>query len=80
METITVNLRDVPEDIVRRAKAFAALQGISLKEFVLRAVKQALERDESQGLANAFFTLGEQAGSVAPRQTLKKKLRRKPVS
>jgi len=43
METKTINLRDVPEDLVRRAKAYAALRGLSLKDFILSAIQQALE-------------------------------------
>ena len=43
METKTINLRDVPEELVRRAKAFAALRGISLKEFILDAMQQVLD-------------------------------------
>lgn len=43
METKTINLRDVPEDLVRRAKACAAWRGISLKSFILEAMQQALD-------------------------------------
>lgn len=43
METKTINLRDVPEELVRRAKAYAALRGISLKDFILDAMQQALD-------------------------------------
>src|SRR5437879_935047 len=34
METKTVNLRDLPEELVRRAKACAAIHGLTLKDFV----------------------------------------------
>ncbi len=40
--TKTVNLRNLPEDLVRRAKAVAAWKGISLKEFVIQAIQQSL--------------------------------------
>jgi len=33
MDTKTINLRDLPEELVRRAKACAALHGITLKDF-----------------------------------------------
>jgi len=45
METKTINLRDLPEELVRRSKACAALHGITLKEFVVNALKSATEKD-----------------------------------
>ena len=33
---------DIPEDLLRRAKAAAALRGSSLKDFVTDAIRQAL--------------------------------------
>lgn len=55
METKTINLRDVPEDLVRRAKAYAALRGLSLKRFILEAVEQALDLAEPRMENMAFF-------------------------
>jgi hypothetical protein len=43
METKTVNLRDMPEDLVRRAKAYAAWRGMSLKGFIVEVMQQALD-------------------------------------
>ena len=45
METKTVNLRDLPVDLVRQAKAYAALRGMTLKDFVVQAIATALEKD-----------------------------------
>lgn len=45
MDTKTINLRDLPEDLVRRAKACAALHGMTLKEFVIKALESATQRD-----------------------------------
>ena len=45
METKTINLRDLPDELVRRAKACAALHGITLKEFVIHSLAAAIERD-----------------------------------
>jgi predicted DNA binding CopG/RHH family protein len=42
MDTKTVNLRDLPEDLVRRAKACAALRGMTLKQFVVEVVSNAV--------------------------------------
>jgi len=45
MRTKTINLRDLPEELVRRAKACAALHGITLKDFVAQAIAKATEKD-----------------------------------
>ncbi len=42
MSVKTINLRDMPEDLVRQAKAKAALQGLTLKAFVSAALEQAV--------------------------------------
>ena len=53
---------DIPEDILRRAKADAALKGISLKEWMTRAVRAALREPAkmvSEGAST--YTAEEQA-------------------
>jgi predicted HicB family RNase H-like nuclease len=40
----TINLRDIPDDLHRKAKAAAALEGITLKELVIKAVKEYLKK------------------------------------
>jgi len=45
MTTKTVNLRDLPEELVRRAKACAALHGMTLKDFVIKALEAATLKD-----------------------------------
>jgi hypothetical protein len=39
-----MNIRDVPTDLLRLAKATAAMQGITLREFVIRALEERLNR------------------------------------
>ncbi len=39
----TINLRNLPDDLVRRAKSCAALRGLTLKDFVLTALEKATE-------------------------------------
>jgi hypothetical protein len=51
MDTKTINLRDVPEDLVRRAKAYAALRGLSLKDFIMGAMEEALDDGQPMGMA-----------------------------
>ena len=55
METRTVNLRDLPEDLVRRAKAYAALSGMTLKDFFVQAVEAAMQKDIQPSPQNAGF-------------------------
>lgn len=40
----TVNLRDFPDQLHREAKAKAALEGVSLKELIIKAVEAYLRR------------------------------------
>jgi hypothetical protein len=57
MDTTTVNLRDLPAELVRRAKACAALHGMTLKDFVVRAIEKAtLEDIPATPLQMAAFT------------------------
>ncbi|PKN64136.1 MAG: 3-hydroxyacyl-CoA dehydrogenase [Deltaproteobacteria bacterium HGW-Deltaproteobacteria-15] len=44
----TVNLRDFPDQLHREAKAKAALMGISLRDFVVRAVELFLEEEKKR--------------------------------
>jgi predicted HicB family RNase H-like nuclease len=39
-----INLKDIPDDLHRKAKSTAALMGISLRELVIRAITEFLER------------------------------------
>ncbi|HKZ77256.1 MAG TPA: hypothetical protein VJ124_02955 [Pyrinomonadaceae bacterium] len=55
MEKKTINLRDLPEDFVRQAKAYAALSGLSLKDFVLQAVQAAMQKEIQPKFAGAMF-------------------------
>jgi len=41
----TVNLRDLPDDLVRKAKSCAALRGVTLKDFVLNAIQREMDAD-----------------------------------
>ena len=45
----TVYLRDFPEDLHRKAKAEAALMGISLKELIIRALTEYLKKPKNKG-------------------------------
>lgn len=55
MGTKTVNLRDLPEDFVRRAKAYAALSGLSLKDFFMQSVESAMQNEIQTKPVNALY-------------------------
>ena len=44
----TINLRDIPEDLHRKAKAAAALEGITLKELVIKAIEEYLKKKKGR--------------------------------
>jgi plasmid stability protein len=39
-----IQVRNVPDETHRRLKARAALEGVSMSEFILREIRRALER------------------------------------
>ena len=45
----TINLRDVPEDLHRKAKSEAALEGISLKAFIIKALEEYMNKKKKGG-------------------------------
>ena len=42
--SVMVQIRNVPSDLHRELKARAALEGVSLSEYLLRELRQAVER------------------------------------
>ena len=42
--SIMIQIRNVPEDVHRRAKAKAALEGVTLSDLALRALQKELRR------------------------------------
>lgn len=40
----TINLRDIPDDLHRKVKAKAAMEGITLKQLVILALKEYLKK------------------------------------
>ena len=49
MDTTTINLRNIPNDMAKRAKSRAALEGVSLKDFCMAAIAQAVIDSEKGG-------------------------------
>jgi len=46
--TTMVQIRNVPEALHRRLKARAALEGMSMSDYVLREIRKALDRPSRQ--------------------------------
>ena len=44
-----LNIKDFPDDLHRKAKAEAALMGTSMKELIIRAIQEYLERRKKKG-------------------------------
>ena len=43
-----INIKDFPDDLHRKAKAEAALMGISLKELIVRAITEYLKKKKKR--------------------------------
>jgi predicted HicB family RNase H-like nuclease len=41
-----LNIKDFPDDLHRKAKAEAALMGISMKEYIIRAITEYLKKSK----------------------------------
>jgi hypothetical protein len=50
MKRITLSLKEVEGEFVRRAKIAALTQSVTLKEFVLDAMRQAIEKALPQAI------------------------------
>ncbi len=48
MSRTMVQIRNVPSDLHRRLKARAAIEGMSMSDYVLRELRKALERPTRQ--------------------------------
>ena len=48
MSAVMVQIRNVPEDFHRRLKARAAMEGMSMSDYILREMGKALERPMRQ--------------------------------
>ena len=42
-----LNVRIVPEELIRKAKSSAALQGKTLREWIIEAIKEKLRRSKN---------------------------------
>ena len=52
-----IQIRNVPDEVHRAAKARAALEGLTLSDFALRALRREVERPTAAELAARIRTL-----------------------
>ncbi|EHJ49509.1 hypothetical protein DFW101_3513 [Solidesulfovibrio carbinoliphilus subsp. oakridgensis] len=48
METTIINVRKFPLDLHREARSAAVMEGITFRDWLIKAVKEKLERDKAQ--------------------------------
>ena len=65
-----IQIRNVPQSLHRRLKARAAIEGISMSHYVLRAIERALERPSRQELLEAIRSQPEVRLDPPPAEVL----------
>ena len=66
-----IQIRNVPPGIHRKLKARAALEGVSMSQFILREIERALARPSRQELLAAIRGLSEPELDIAPADVLR---------
>ena len=66
-----IQLRHVPDDLHRKLKARAAMQGLSLSEFLLREVRQLAERPTIAELRARLTQRAAVSPRVSPARTVR---------
>jgi uncharacterized protein (DUF1778 family) len=67
MKTKNVNLREMPEELVLKSKLAAALQGLTLKGFIINALEKALHDFDLRLASAALF------GTNVPKRVQRRK-------
>ena len=66
-----IQIRNVPEPLRRRLKARAAMEGMSMSRYILRALERALERPSRQELLARIAAEPEIALEPSPAEILR---------
>jgi len=67
-----IQIRNVPEDLHRKLKARAALEGLSLSEYLLAEVRRAAERPTLEELRRRLAALEPVAVRPSPAEVLRR--------
>ena len=71
MQYRTVQIRKVPPELHRRLKARAAVEGMSMSDFILREVGKALEHPPRQEILDRLRVRPPQSLSVSPAELIR---------
>ena len=66
-----IQIRNVPEALHRRLKARAAMEGVSMSRYALRAIERSLERPTRQELLEDIASQPEMELSPSPAEVLR---------
>ena len=72
-----IQIRNVPEVLHRRLKSRAALEGLSLTDFLLKEIEQVAERPTLKELADRLATRTAVHYKVSPAQILREERSRR---
>jgi antitoxin FitA len=72
-----IQIRNVPETVHRRLKSRAALEGLSLSEFLLKEIEQVAERPSLKELAERLTARTPVKYKIAPSQILRQERARR---
>ena len=72
-----LQIRNVPEDLHRRLKATAALEGVSMSEYAMDAIRRALERPSRQELIERLRARPRRALRPSPTELLREERERR---
>ena len=67
-----IQIRNVPDDLHRRAKARAALEGVTLSEFAMRALRREVEQPTLEEVARRVRELGPVYGAPEAAKLIRK--------
>lgn len=69
--SVMIQIRNVPDDIHRRLKAKAAMEGMSLSDFLLREVRKVAEYPSMEELKARLAALPPLKPSISPADILR---------
>jgi plasmid stability protein len=71
MSTTMVQIRNVPTEFHRRLKARAALEGMSMSDYILREVGKALDRPTRQEVLERLHKRGPRKLTQSPADVIR---------
>jgi plasmid stability protein len=69
--SVTIQIRDVPDELHRRLKARAALAGMTLSEYLLHEIRRVAERPSVEELRARLQGRSEVSPSVPPSRAVR---------